>query len=117
MMTAMNRPLACLLILTTLWMATWLATDIHVLSEGGDHQSHPLFSFQMETGKPAPSHGPGDGDACRFCSDDHGGHVGGMALPPVFFLPVTPVARLHLPPYRPRFSPPIRPPRHRPPIV
>jgi len=117
MMKGMNRPLACLLILTTLWMATWLVTDVHVPLQGGDHQSHPLFSFQVETGKPVPSDDAGGGDSCHFCSDDHGGHVGGMALPPAFFLAVTLVPRLHPPPYHLHFSPRIQPPVHRPPIV
>ncbi|BCX88278.1 hypothetical protein MIN45_P0647 [Methylomarinovum tepidoasis] len=112
----MNRLLCCLLIFTTLWMATWLLTDVHVVHAAGDHQLHPLFSMQPEAGKEAVHGDPGD-DSCHFCSYDHGGHVGGMALPPDFTVAVLTPPDSWPPPYRSHFSPLIRPPTPRPPIV
>ncbi|GAB4365525.1 MAG: hypothetical protein Kow0060_22970 [Methylohalobius crimeensis] len=67
-------------------MSTWLVTDIHGVYAGDPSHAHPLLIQQaaiekdadlaqgaQEDGKGSPSH-------CHFCSYDHGGHVGTLAL-------------------------------------
>lgn len=71
----MRKFISCLLALCTLWMSTWLVTDIHDVVDG--NQPHPVFSSQAE---------PSDSDLmanfdressdCGVCSYDHGGHTG-----------------------------------------
>lgn len=74
----MKRFLVLLLIPLNLWMVTWLVTDVHLKSVSPSHHVHPLFSKPVgkECGIPTkPSMGH------FFCSVDHGGHIGALALP------------------------------------
>ena len=113
----MNRPLSWLLIVMTLWMSTWLVTDIHVAHARGDHQAHPLFSVAADPAVATDDAPDGDDGSCHFCSYDHGGHVGGMAVPPDYALVL--VSAPSSPPRADRFTfvPHTDPPTHRPPIV
>ncbi len=97
-----------------------MVTDIHVVIAADQHHPHPVFSSQADL-TPSTELGilqqSGDGHTCHFCSYDHGGHIGALALPE-YFMPIA-VERgiILLPPYS--FILSATPPSHllRPPIV
>ena len=73
----MRKCISCLLAICTLWMSTWLVTDIHDVAAADRNQPHPIFSAQLE---PTDSDLEADfnieSPQCEICSYDHGGHVG-----------------------------------------
>jgi len=118
----MKRFLSATLILMTLWMSTWLVTDIHVVYAGDGDHPHPVFSIQADdAGSHASDHPAGEGTQdhhrCHFCSYDHGGHVGAMVLPEQLDLFCPHLPSGYLSPYFHSCSPHHHPPKLRPPIV
>lgn len=116
----MNRFLSALLVIVTLWMSTWMVTDIHVVIAADKPLPHPVFSAQADL---TPSTDSGilqqteDDHTCHFCSYDHGGHIGALALPEHFLPIAMERGTTLLPPYS--FILSATPPSHllRPPIV
>ena len=118
----MQRFLSSTLILMTLWMSTWLVTDIHIAYAADTHNPHPVFSLSVDDTAsdeaiPPASEGGQDGHGCHFCSYDHGGHVGALAFQGSPATTFHPPASGYFPPYRFSFSPLTHPPFLRPPIV
>ena len=118
----MKRFLSATLILMTLWMSTWLVTDIHVVYAGDGHHPHPVFSIQADDAGSHASVDPADEEtqdhhSCHFCSYDHGGHIGAMVLPMQWGILCPQPPNGDLLPYFRSCSPHIHPPKLRPPIV
>ncbi len=121
MMESMKRFLSSLLILMTLWMSTWLVTDIHLVYAANAHNPHPVFSMQLDdTVEKATLLGSGEGEdshGCHFCSYDHGGHVGALAFQGNLTATFYPPSPGYFPPYLFTVSPLTHTPFLRPPIV
>jgi len=68
----MKRLSICYLAFLTVWMSTWLVTDIHDLSI--DDQTHISQSLDLDNHLAVIDHN--HNSHCGVCSYDHGGHIG-----------------------------------------
>ncbi len=72
----------------TIWMSTWMVTDIHDWAVEDNTQPHPVFSFNQTVSgdhlATATDHQP----HCGVCSYDHGGHIGHTLAAISYFAPV-----------------------------
>ena len=68
----MNRLCTCFLVFLTLWMSTWLVTDVHEWSMVDDQHTHIQASIASRPASSETEHEHHNG----ICSYDHGGHIG-----------------------------------------
>jgi hypothetical protein len=85
----MKRLSIFFLAFVTIWMSTWMVTDIHGWAEQENNQPHPVFSFNQTVSDDdhlatVTDHQP----HCGVCSYDHGGHIGHTLAAISYFAPV-----------------------------
>ncbi|OQK18286.1 hypothetical protein AU255_10800 [Methyloprofundus sedimenti] len=73
----MKRVSIYFLAFLTIWMSTWMVTDIHDWSLADANQPHPVFSVQQsQPGSDIQTASTDHNPNCEVCSYDHGGHMG-----------------------------------------
>ncbi len=109
----MNRLCIFFLAFLTLWVSTWLVTDVHEWSMFDDQHTHTLMSIPSTALFTEVEQGHHSG----ICSYDHGGHIGQAIVTILNYTALTPTQSFAPPHYSALWQAQIAPQKSRPPIV